>query len=127
MRKIFLLLLTVTVFQIANAQETVPSDTLKEYAGKYKFPEGTPFAEVTITFDNGTLIATSSAGSSELKRRDGDTFDIVAFGGIAIFKRNESKKIARLHVMVSDVDVEGEKIDGSPDPAPQFGWWKWTK
>ena len=120
MRKIFLLIVAVCAFSFAEAQNPPPADTLKEYAGKYKFPEGTPFSEVAVVYENGMLTATSVAGSSELKRREGDTFDVVAYGGIAIFKRNEEKKVVRLQIQVNDIDAEGEKVDGSP--SPQYPW-----
>ena len=111
MKKILLLILIVAGFNSANAQSS-PVDSLKEYTGKYKFPDGTPFTEVTIAIENGGLTATSASGGSELKRREGDTFDIVAYGGTAIFKINDEKKITRLQVQVNDLDVEGEKTEG---------------
>jgi hypothetical protein len=110
MKKLLLLAVTVFVFSCIDAQNT-PADSLKEYTGKYKFPDGTPFTEVTITLQNGILTATSEAGGSDLKRREGDTFDIVAYGGTAIFKRNEEKKIKKLQVQVDDLDVEGDKTE----------------
>jgi hypothetical protein len=110
MKKIILLALAIGSFALVNAQ-TSPADSLKEYTGKYKFPEGTPFPEVSISVENGTLSASSSAGTAELKRRDGDTFDILSYGGVAIFKRDESKKIKKLQVQISDLDVEGVRMD----------------
>ena len=110
MKKLLLLAITVFVFSCINAQNT-PADSLKEYTGKYKFPDGTPFTEVTIVLVNGTLSATSEAGSSDLKRREGDIFDIVAYSGTAIFKRNDGKKINKLQVQVEDLDVEGDKTE----------------
>ena len=111
MKKLLFLVITVFVFSCIKAQNT-PADSLKEYTGKYKFPDGTPFTEVTIVFENGTLTATSEAGSSELKRREGDIFDIVAYSGTAIFKRNEEKKVNKVQVQVDDLDVEGDKTEG---------------
>jgi hypothetical protein len=111
MKKVLILIFAIAAFNFANGQ-SAPADSLKEYTGKYKFPDGTPFAEVTIAIENGGLTATSAAGGSELKRREGDIFDIVAYGGTAIFKRNDDKKIVKLQVQVNDLDVEGEKADG---------------
>jgi hypothetical protein len=111
MKKLLLLAITLFAFSCMNAQGS-PADSLLEYAGKYKFPDGAPFTEVTITIENGVLTATSSAGSSELKRREGDIFDIVAYSGTATFKRNEEKKVKRLQVQVNDLDIEGEKTEG---------------
>jgi len=111
MKKLLLLILIITAASFANAQSS-PADSLKEYTGKYKFPEGTPFSVVTISLENGSLTATSEAGTSELKRREGDIFDIVAYGGTATFKRNDEKKIIKVQVQVNDLDVEGEKTEG---------------
>ena len=111
MKKILLFIIAVAAFSFVKAQSS-PADSLKEYTGKYKFPEGTPFTEVTISLENGVLNATSAAGGSELKRREGDVFDIVAYGGTAIFKRNDDKKIVKLQVQVNDLDIEGEKTEG---------------
>ena len=111
MKKVLVFIFAIAAFNFANAQSS-PADSLKEYTGKYKFPDGTPFTDVTIAIENGGLTATSAAGASELKRREGDVFDIVAYGGTAIFKRNDDKKIVKLQVQVNDLDVEGEKSDG---------------
>jgi hypothetical protein len=121
MRKLLLFVVAVFAFSFSDAQEN-PADSLKEYTGKYKFPEGAPFPEVTIVLENGILTASSVAGSSELKRREGDVFDIVAYGGTATFKRNEEKKVNKVQVQVNDLDVEGEKTeDGSLSDI----FWRW--
>ncbi|TMI65966.1 MAG: DUF3471 domain-containing protein [Bacteroidetes bacterium] len=109
MKKFLLLVVTVCAFGFVNAQTPSPADSLKEYTGKYKFPDGSPFSEVNITLENGVLTASSAAGSSELKRRDGDVFDVVAYSGTAIFKRNDDKKVTKLQIQVNDLDMEGEK------------------
>lgn len=111
MKKLVFLAIAFCSINTLNAQAPSPSDSLKEYAGKYKFPEGSPFPEVIIIFENGTLTASSAAGSSEIKRRAQDTFDVVGYGGIAIFKRNEEKKIIKLQVQVNEIDIEGEKTE----------------
>jgi hypothetical protein len=110
MKKIIVLAIAIFAFNSINAQNS-PADSLKEYTGKYKFPEGSPFPIVTIALENGMLTATSVAGTSELKRREGDTFDIVAYSGVVIFKRNEEKKIVKAQVQVNSLDVEGEKTE----------------
>jgi hypothetical protein len=109
MKKLLLLLITVCAFGFVNAQTPAPEDSLKEYTGKFKFPEGNPVTEITIALENGVLTASSAIGSSELKRREGDIFDVVAYGGTAIFKRNDEKKVTKLQVQVNDLDMEGEK------------------
>ena len=111
MKKLLLIAIAIFAVNCINAQ-TSPADSLKEYTGKYKFPDGTPFPEVTITLENGTLSAASVAGTAELKRREGDIFDIVSYGGTVTFKRNDAKKITKVQVQVNDLDVEGEKMEG---------------
>jgi hypothetical protein len=120
MRKVFILFLSMITFAVAGAQSSNSPDSLKEYTGKFKFPDGSPFSEVSVLLENGVLMASSSAGSSELKRREGDVFDIVSYSGTAIFKRDDAKKVVRMQVQVQDVDAEGERVDGSP--APQHPW-----
>lgn len=108
MRKLFILsLLIVSSFGL-KAQ----TDSLQQYVGKYKFPEGSVVAEITVTVENGVLMAGSPMGASELKKTDVDVFEIVNFGGTATFKRNTEGKVISVRVQVSDVDMEGTKQEG---------------
>jgi hypothetical protein len=107
MKKIFLLLMVMMGFLMAHAQ----NDSLKQYAGKYKFPDGSPFTEVIVTLDSTGLTASSAMGSSELKRTEGDVFEVVAYGGTATFKRNADNKISGVHILVGDINVEGTKTE----------------
>ncbi len=108
MKKIFLSLITIISFLAVQAQ----TDTLKQYAGTYKFPDGSPFTEVTVILDSTVLTASSAMGSSELKKIEGDVFEIVAYGGTATFKRNADNKISGVHILVGDINVEGTKTEG---------------
>lgn len=112
MKKLLLLAITVCAVNFLNAQSPAPADSLKEYTGKYKFPDGSPVTEITVALENGALSASSAMGGSELKRREGDVFDVVAYGGTATFKRNGEGKIQKLQVQVNDLDMEGEKTEG---------------
>lgn len=114
MKKILLLIVVICAFGLVNAQTPSPADSLKEYTGKYKFPEGNPVTEITFSIENGVLTATSAIGGSELKRREGDVFDVVAYGGTATFKRNGDGKVIKVQVQVNDLDMEGEKTEGLP-------------
>jgi hypothetical protein len=92
--------------------DTVPSnDSLAQYTGKYKFPDGSPFTEMTVTLENGKLTASSAGGSSELRRSSGDEFEVVAYGGTATFRRNNDRKITGVHILVADLDMEGTKTE----------------
>lgn len=108
MKKIFLFLLVMTGFLTVHAQ----NDSLQQYTGKYKFPDGSPVTEITVTLDSTVLTANSAMGSSELKRSEGDVFEIVAYGGTATFKRNAENKISGVNILVGDINMEGTKTEG---------------
>ena len=109
MKKLTLFLLMISLGLAVSAQQEPQTDSLKQYTGKYKFPEGTPFTEVTVSLDKGVLTASSAMGSSELKKTEGDVFEVVAYGGTATFKRNAENKIIAVHILVSDIDAVGTK------------------
>mgnify|MGYP003042712465 CR=1 FL=1 len=92
-----------------NAQQAPSTDSLQEYIGKYKFPEGSVVTEVTVTIENGILFAASVMGSSELRKIEKDIFEIVAYAGKATFKRNEEAKLNGVKIEVEDLILEGTK------------------
>ncbi len=109
MKKIMLIALAVLGFTAARAQ----TDSLQEYTGKYKFPDGSVVTEVNISVESGVLSASSVMGSTELKKTDTkDVFDIVAYSGVATFKRNTEGKLTGLRIQVQDIDMEGTKSEG---------------
>ncbi len=108
MKKLFLSLIVLTVFLTVNAQ----TDSLQQYTGKYKFPDGSVVTEITVTLDSTMLTVSSAMGSSELKRVEGDVFEIVAYGGTATFKRNAENKIGGVQILVGDINMEGTKTEG---------------
>jgi hypothetical protein len=111
MKKIIgLFVVTLCMSSVLFAQ----SDSLQAYTGKYKFPEGSPFTEVNVSIIGGVLTASSSLGSSELRHIVSDSFDVVAYGGLAVFKRNGENKVTGVHIMVSDIDIEGTKVEEAP-------------
>jgi hypothetical protein len=107
MKKISLLLILMIRFLAVNAQ----TDSLQQYTGKYKFPDGSPVTEITVSLDSTVLTANSAMGSSELKRTEGDIFEIVAYGGVATFKRNAENKISGVQILVGDINMEGTKTE----------------
>jgi len=107
MKKIFLSLFVTVAFLSVNAQ----TDSLQQYTGKYKFPDGSPVAEITITIDNGLLMAASAMGSTEFKPTStAGVFEIVAYGGTATFKKTEGK-VTSVQILVGDVNIEGAKTE----------------
>ena len=113
MKKFFLLVLTITGFVTLNAQQTPSTDPLLEYTGKYKFPEGSAVAEMTVALENGVLYASSAQGSSELKKIEKDVFEIVAYSGKATFKRDVKEKLNGVKIEVEDLILEGTKELGN--------------
>ena len=109
MKKCFLFLLIMMGYLSVHAQ----TDSLKQYTGTYKFPDGSVVTEITVSLDSTVLTANSAMGSSELKKSQGDVFEIVAYGGLATFKRNAENKIAGVLIQVGDITMEGTKTEGS--------------
>ena len=91
-----------------NAQ----TDSLQQYTGKYKFPDGSPVTEITLAIDNDVLMASSAMGSTEFRKTSTvDVFEVVAYGGTATFKRTEGK-VTGVQILVGDVNIEGTKTEG---------------
>jgi len=108
MKAILLALIVTLSFFAANAQ----TDSLQEYTGKYKFPDGSPVTEIGVVLENGVLTVTTAMGNSELKKTDTkDVFEIVAYSGTATFKRNAEGKITTLQIQVQDINMEGTKTE----------------
>ena len=111
MTKLLLLIFAMTSTFILSAQQTPKTDSLKEYTGKYKFPEGSEVTEIKVVVENGVLWAQSDKGNSELRRIEKDTFEVVEYTGTATFKRDEKGKIIGLHIEVGDLIMDGTKSD----------------
>ncbi|MBR2648292.1 MAG: hypothetical protein IKD55_05600 [Sediminibacterium sp.] len=111
MKKIlFFICLSMGLAFAASAQIDT---TLKQYVGKYKFPEGSVVSDVTVTFDNGALTMSSAVGSSSLEKQSEDVFVITQFQGIATFKRNDAKKIIGININAGGYVLDGTKEEGS--------------
>ena len=88
-----------------HAQDT----TLNEYVGTYTFPEGGPVTTVDVKLENGSLVASSTAGSSPLERISKDTFNLVTYNGKVYFSRDSTKKVSGIKIEVEDTILEGKK------------------
>lgn len=117
MRKITLSLLASLAFLFVAAQQDT---TLQQYTGKYVFKEGSAVPDMTVTLgENGVLVASSVQGSSELKRTEGDVFQVVAYNGVCTFKRTDAGKVSWVKVEVGDIVLEGTKQESNlPQSAP---------
>ena len=108
MKKILFSLVVVLAFTAASAQ----TDSLQQYVGKYKFPDGSPVTEITVTVEKGLLMAGSAMGSTEFKPTSSrDVFEIVAYGGTATFRKKEGK-VTSVFIQVGDTEIEGTKTEG---------------
>ncbi len=83
--------------------------TLQQYAGKYKFGEGSVIAEATVNVDNGALVVVTSYGSSPMVKQADDVFAVTAFQGTAAFKRNDAKKVVGVSINAMGYTLEGTK------------------
>ncbi|MEN9599489.1 MAG: hypothetical protein RL596_1808 [Bacteroidota bacterium] len=112
-----ILLLSFLLLGIACTVAAQTDTTLKQYTGKFKFPDGSVVTEVSVTFDNGALTMTSAVGSSSLEKQGEDVFVITQFQGTATFKRNDAKKIIGISINAGGYALEGTKEEGSiPTP-----------
>ncbi|HEV7782795.1 MAG TPA: hypothetical protein VGO58_16080 [Chitinophagaceae bacterium] len=122
MKKLFLSIVLLAGFYTIQAQ----TDSLKQYTGKYKFPDGSPVTEITITIENGLLMAGSAMGTTEFKPTGTpDVFEIVAYNGTATFKKKEGK-VTGLQIQVGDINMEGEKTEGLAFKDPMLINRLWT-
>jgi|APCry1669193181_1035450.scaffolds.fasta_scaffold11406_2 hypothetical protein len=114
MKTLFLFCLGICFFYIADAQQTpAPDSVLQQYVGKYKFPDGSVVAEVTVALESGALTMASSAGVSPLEKQGEDLFAITQFQGTAKFNRDSNKKIIGVSINAMGYVLEGTKSDGS--------------
>jgi hypothetical protein len=115
--KKLLIAFTILVGVSANAQ----TDSLDQYVGKFRFPDGSPVAEISVVLENGILTGTSAMGNSEFRKTDTkDVFDVVAYSGTATFRRGEDGKVRTLRIQVQDIDMEGTKENLNVEFLPQL-------
>lgn len=98
------------LFFLGTLAAQAQSDSLEHYTGKYIFPDGSPVTEIGVIIDNGVLTATSAMGNSELRATGTkDVYEIVAYSGMATFRRNDDGKVKQMRVQVQDLDMVGVK------------------
>lgn len=102
--------LMLSVVAFAHAQDK--DSTLQDIVGKYKFPEGSVVAEVTVSMEGSGLVMGSSIGTSTLVKIGEDLFSITAYDGSAQFKRDTNKKVIGVSINAGGYALEGTKSDG---------------
>lgn len=96
---------------IANVNaQTSP---LKDYLGKYVFPEGSPVAEVTVTAEDTVLTLNSAMGSTTLEKKGVDTFYLAAYDAPIIFKRGAGNAVETLTILVQGMELTAKKAAAS--------------
>lgn len=106
MKKFFLVAsLMMGLMATVNAQ----SSALKDYVGKYAFPEGSPVDVVTLTIDDTVLVSNTSMGSTPLERKGVDTFYLAAYDASVIFKRDASNAVVSVTIAVQGMELIGKK------------------
>lgn len=116
MKKIIFSLIASLFMVTVHAQ--TPKPPLEDFVGKYVFPDGSVVPEVDVILSNNALTMSSSAGTSVLTELGIDSFQIVEFSGIAVFKRGDDKKVNAVHIEAMGYILDGQKKSG--------GLWSFT-
>ena len=111
MKKLFFLLFAIVCSLTAFSQQTPADSTFQQYTGKYKFPEGSVVAEVTVMLEGANLTMTSPIGTSPLEKKEEDVFVITQFQGTAKFNRDASKKIIGVTINAGGYLLEGTRTE----------------
>lgn len=99
---------------VAHGQNTPADTTLMEFTGKYLFPEGSVVSEVNLSLgSDGVLTSSSTAGTSELVRKEKDLFDIPKFQGTAKFIRDSKGVVIGVTIDAMGYHLEGSKASGN--------------
>lgn len=109
MKPIFLSFIATLFIVALNAQTDKPKPPLTDFVGKYAFPDGSVVPEVDVTLSDNVLTMSSAAGTSILTESGIDSFQIVEFSGIAVFKRGDDKKVNAVHIEAAGYILEGQK------------------
>ncbi|NCI47470.1 hypothetical protein [Sediminibacterium soli] len=111
MKKILTLFILLFSILCTQAQSKVDTALLRPYVGTYVFPEGSVVAQVVVSMGSNGLLIASSAGESDFNRIAADTFSIVSFQGLAVFRRDEQKKISGIVIDARGYLLEGKKTE----------------
>lgn len=105
MKKILILLTFFALTENLKAQ-----DSLQQYAGKYIIAqEDSPVPEIEVVLADSSLLMQSAVGASALTKLGVDSFLIVEFNGIAVFKRNDSGIVTAVHIRAMEYVLIGQK------------------
>ncbi len=105
------LILCCLIASLSSIYAFGQQDTLQQYTGKYKFPEGSVIPEVEVVLNDGVLVMNSSVGTSALRHEKDDEFTIIGLNGSAVFKRgnDKDKKVNTVLIDAMGYTVSGNK------------------
>lgn len=110
MKKTLFSVITFFFIITLNAQtEPTPKPPLEDFVGKYVFPDGSVVPEVDVILSGNALSMSSTAGTSALAEMGIDSFQIIEFSGIAVFKRGDDKKVNGVHIEAMGYVLDGQK------------------
>jgi hypothetical protein len=110
MKKIILSILSsILIISVYAQSDPAPKPPPSDFVGRYVFPDGSVVPDVTVALSGDALSMTSAAGSSALTEAGRDTFTIVEFSGLAVFKRGEDKKVNAVHIEAQGYVLDGQK------------------
>jgi hypothetical protein len=89
------------------------SSVLKDYFGKYTFPEGSPVTEVSITAEDTVLTINSAMGSTALDKKGIDTFYLAAYDAPVVFKRDANNVVVSVSILVQGMELVGKKVSAT--------------
>jgi hypothetical protein len=109
MKRTFLSIFISLLYVIGVDAQTDPKPPLSDFVGRYVFPEGSVVPDVTVALAGEALTMSSVAGSSALTDLGIDSFTIVEFSGLAVFKRGDDKKVNGVHIEAQGYVLDGQK------------------
>src|ERR1043165_620093 len=109
MKKIIFSIIATLFIVALSAQTDKPKPPLEDFVGKYVFPDGSVVPDVDVTLSSNALTMASTAGVSALVELGIDSFQIVEFSGIAVFKRGDDKKVNAVHIEAAGYVLDGQK------------------
>ncbi len=86
------------------------NDYLEEYIATYKLASNNLITEkeVNILYEKGKLFLSSSLGKVEIQKIGPDKFAILAYGGLAMFNRNDDKDIIGITIITLGYKLSGK-------------------
>lgn len=104
MKRVLLFIMLSASFLMSDAQ--CKAD-LKDYVGRYVFPEGSLAEDAVISIVNDTILNISaSIGECELEHVEGETFSLPQYGGTIIFNRNTEKEVEGFKVSIPMAGID---------------------